>query len=189
MKINRTQIIASVALLGILALLPACWPFSKKDTPANDAQQSLYVINVLDKESYEDCRIAGSINVPFEQIETFANDLPRSTEMVVYCANYMCTSSAAAAQKLKDMGFENVWAYEGGTAEWYQMNKKAEGKYPVEGTCHASYLSAANEKPAEVATSAVAIISADELQQKMTARGMLAAVSAPAQEAPQQAAA
>ena len=56
----------------------------------------------------------------------------------------------AAAQKLKEMGFENVWAYEGGTAEWYQMGLKAEGKYPVEGTCQASYLSAANEKPAQL---------------------------------------
>jgi rhodanese-related sulfurtransferase len=185
MKTNHIQIVTSIALMGILALLPACWPFSKK--APTEPQQSLYVINVLDKESYDDCRIAGSINVPFDQVETFAKDLPRSTEMVVYCANYMCTSSAAAAQKLKEMGFENIWAYEGGTAEWYQMNKRAEGKYPVEGTCQASYLSAANERPAEMSPS-VAIISADELHQKMTDRGMLATAPAP-QEAPQQAAA
>lgn len=188
MKINRTQIVASIALMGILALLPACWPFSKQ-APANEGQQSLYVINVLDKESYEDCRIAGSINVPFDQIETFAKDLNRSAEVVVYCANYMCTSSMASAQKLKEMGFENVWAYEGGTAEWYQMNKKTDGKYPVEGTCHASYLSAANEKPAETASSTASVISAEELHQKMISRGILAAAQSPAQEVPQQAAA
>ena len=72
--------------------------------------------------------LQGSINVPFEEVETFAKDLDRDAEMVVYCANYMCTASGAAAQKLKEMGFENVWAYEGGTAEWYQMGLKAEGK-------------------------------------------------------------
>ncbi len=79
--------------MGVLALLPACWPFSKKSSTERTQQQSLYVINVLDKESYEDCRIAGSINVPFEQVETFAKDLDRTAEMVVYCANYMCTAS------------------------------------------------------------------------------------------------
>jgi rhodanese-related sulfurtransferase len=187
MKINYLQIIASIALVGILALLPACWPFSKK-AASNEPQQSLYVINVLDKESYADCRIAGSINVPFDQIETFAKNLDRSIEMVVYCANYMCTSSMVAAQQLKEMGFEKVWAYEGGTAEWYQMNKKTNGKYPVEGTCHASYLSAANEKPAELASSEVPVISAEELHQKMTSRGILAAQTS-VQEVPQQAAA
>lgn len=189
MKTNRTQIVTALALASILALLPACWPFGKKTEEAADLNKSLYVINVLDKDSYNDCRIAGSINVPFEEVETFAKDLNRSAEVVVYCANYMCTASGAAAQKLKDMGFENVWAYEGGTAEWYQMNMKSEGKYPVEGSCQASYLTAANEKPAETDHAGVTIISAEDLHQKMTTGGLLAAASAPAQEAPQQAAA
>jgi len=186
MKINRAQIVTAFALTGILVLLPACWPFGKK-AESTDDKPSLYVINVLDKESYDDCRIAGSINVPFEQVESFAKDLDRTAEVVVYCANYMCTSSIAAAQKLKEMGFENVWAYEGGTAEWYQMNMKADGQYPVEGTCQASYLSAANEKPAEMPHTEVSVISASELQQKMVARGLLA--SASESEVPQQAAA
>ena len=191
MKISSKQFVTALALCGIVALLPACWPFGKKTEETQSPAQTLYVMNVLDQDSYNDCRIAGSINVPFEQVETFAKDLDRSTEMVVYCANYMCTSSMAAAQKLKEMGFENVWAYEGGTAEWYQMNQKAEGSYPVMGTCQASYLSAANEKPAEEAHSSVAIISAEELQQKMVSRGLisLAQATEQTQDAPQQAAA
>lgn len=188
MKTNRTQIVTALALTGLIALLPGCWLFSKKAEPTNDAQQSLYVMNVLDKDAYEDCRIAGSINVPFDQVEIFAKDLDRNAEMVVYCANYMCTASGSAAQKLKEMGFQNVWAYEGGTAEWYQMNMKSEGKYPVEGTCKASYLAAANEKPAEADHAGVAIISAEDLHQKMTMRGLLAAAVF-AEENSQQAAA
>lgn len=189
MIVNKKQIVMTVVLAGVVALLPACWPFGKKESEEQMQQKSLYVINVLDKESYADCRIAGSENVPFEQVETFAKDLDKNTEIVVYCANYMCSASAAAVQKLKEMGFEHVWAYEGGTAEWYQMGLKAEGKYPIEGTCQASYLSAANEKPAQEAT--VAIISAEELREKMMAKGMLAMAQAevPAQETPQQAAA
>jgi len=189
MIINKKQVAMTFVLTGVLALLPACWPFGNKvETKEN---QDLYVINVLDKNNYEDCRIAGSINVPFEEVETFAKDLDRKAEIVVYCANYSCTASSAAAQKLKELGFENVWAYEGGTAEWYQMGLKAEGKYPVLGTCQASYLSAANEHVAQAEAPSVPVINAEELREKMCARGLICVAKAAeqAEEAPQQAAA
>lgn len=188
MIINKKQLVMAFALTGIIVLLPACWPFGKKvETQENP---DLYVINVLDKDQYEDCRIAGSINVPFEEVEAFAKDLDRKSEIVVYCANYSCTASSAAAQKLKEMGFENVWAYEGGTTEWYQMGLKAEGKYPVLGTCQASYLSAANEHPVQAEQSSVSVINAEELREKMCARGLICVAKAEqADDATQQAAA
>jgi rhodanese-related sulfurtransferase len=183
--IANKQMIMAVMSLAIVALLPGCWPFG--GTTQTKASQDLYVINVLDKGSFDDCRIAGSTNVPFEEVETFAKDLDRKAEVVVYCANYMCSASGQAAKKLKDMGFENVWAYEGGSAEWYQMGLKNEGKFPIEGTCKASYLAAANEKPAEPTASAVPVIGTEELYQKMTAHGLISVAQAPAetQEAPQ----
>jgi rhodanese-related sulfurtransferase len=183
----KKQVVTAVLLSGVLALLPGCWPFGKKDV--QEQKPSLYVINVLDKESYDDCNIAGSVNVPFKDVESFAKDLDRNAEVVVYCANYMCTASGAAAQKLKEMGFEKVWAYEGGTAEWYQLGK-ANGDYPVTGSCSASYLTAANAKPTEEATD-VAVITADQLREKMIAHGLIsvAQTQAPAQEGSQQAAA
>lgn len=182
MKINTNQIMKAVVFGGVLALLPACW---NKEAEKNE---SLYVINVLDKNNYDDCRIAGSINVPFENVESFAKNLNRNTEIVVYCANYMCTASGSAVEKLKEMGFANVYAYEGGTAEWYQMGLKSNGKYPIEGTCKASYLAAANEKPTKQEHT-VAVISADELYEKMVSHGLLSVAQAPAQETPAQAAA
>lgn len=187
MMIYKKQVVA-VVLLSVLALLPGCWPFSKKET--QEQKPTLYVINVLDKESYDDCNIAGSVNVPFNDVESFAKDLDRNVEIVVYCANYMCSASGAAAQKLKEMGFEKVWAYEGGTAEWYQLGTKAEGKYPVSGSCKASYLTAANNKP-EAEESHVSVINAEQLREKMLANGLIAVAQAeaPTTEAPQQTAA
>ncbi len=184
---SNKQVAMVVMLTGVLTLLPACWPFKK-----TQKEQDLYVINVLDKDTAQDCKIAGSLNVPFEEIESFAKDLNRKTELVVYCANYRCTASGSAAQKLKDMGFENVWAYEGGTAEWYQMGLAAEGQYPVEGACQESYLAAINEKPAHEEDAGIPVIGIDELRQKMMAHGLLSVAQvAPeaVQEAPQQAAA
>ena len=129
------------------------------------------MINVLDKASFDDCRIAGSTSVPFEGVANFAQGLSKDTEIVVYCANYMCTASGQAALQLKEMGFTKVWAYEGGTAEWYQM--KDQTRYPLEGSCKASYLSAPNNKP-EQQDEQVPVISVQELYEKMVAHGMLA---------------
>lgn len=95
----------------------------------------LVVINVLDKQWYDDCHIKGSINVPLEAIETYAQQLdPEASEIVLYCSNYFCTSSGYACKLLKNKGFKHVWAYEGGTAEWYQLG------FPVEGPCEQEYL-------------------------------------------------
>ena len=174
MNILKKQVAATVLVLSVLALLPGCWPFGTKD--AQEQKPTLYVINVLDKESHDDCNIAGSINVPFKDVESFAQNVDRNTEMVVYCANYMCTASGAAAQKLKEMGFEKVYAYEGGTAEWYQLGK-ANSEYPIKGSCTASYLSAANAKPADEASD-VAVISAEQLRDKMVTQGLIAAPKA-----------
>ncbi len=106
--------------------LPGCWNKEKKD--------GLVVINVLDKELYDDCHIKDSINIPFEMIEEQAATIDKNAHIVIYCSNYQCSSSEYAARKLCDQGFCNVSVYEGGTAEWYQ-----EG-LPVEGSHKKAYL-------------------------------------------------
>ena len=170
----KKQVVTAVLLSCVLALLPGCWPFGKEEV--QEQKPTLYVINVLDKESYDDCSIEGSVNVPFADVENFAKNIDRNAEIVVYCANYLCTASGAAAQKLKEMGFEKVSAYEGGTAEWFQKGK-ANGEYPVKGSCTASYLSAANDKP-EAEPTDVAVITADQLREKMIAQGLIQAPKA-----------
>lgn len=171
---------------SILLMLPACWSSGKQETKK---EQSLYVLNVLDKDAYDDCRIAGSTNVPFQEVETFAKGLDRNAEIVVYCANYTCSASGAAAQKLKAMGFQKVWAYEGGTAEWYQAGLKEANQYPVEGSCKATYLAAANEKPVAMEEELVPVISLAQLREKMQQHGLLAPQGAAGQEEVPQAAA
>ena len=95
----------------------------------------MVVINVLEKNLYDDCHIQGSVHVPFEMLERYVQqNLNKDTEIVLYCSNYMCSASGQGCKILKRLGFEKVYAYEGGTAEWYQ------NKMPVEGPCTAGYL-------------------------------------------------
>ncbi len=95
---------------------------------------NVVVINVLAKEFYDDCHITGSINVPFQEIETFAKSVPKSTTLVVYCARYECHASEQAYRDLLRLGFDDVYEFAGGMAEWYQKG------YPTTGPAAERYL-------------------------------------------------
>lgn len=146
-----------LGLVMMIAVLPACWNKSEN----GPKKTGLFVLNVLEKSYYDDCHIAGSINVPFEILEQFARGLDKEhAEIVVYCANYACTASGAACKKLKSMGFKKVFAYEGGTAEWLQLG------LPTEGPAQSSYLTKAYAKP-EHTDPEVPVITAQELAAKL----------------------
>ncbi len=115
----------------------------------------------MDKQSYDDCHIKGSISVELNDLATFADGLDKDkAEVVVYCSNYMCSASEFVCKKLEAMGFKHVWAYEGGMAEWYQLG------LPVEGPAKSSYLTKKIEKPA-IEHQDIKVITASELEQKM----------------------
>lgn len=151
-----------VSVLSILFLvfLPACWPADEEQKEQEAPKQTgLIVINVLSAKMYNDCHIAGSICVPFEAVEQYAQEnIDQYAEIVLYCSNYMCSASGFARKKLMDLGFKNVLVYEGGTAEWIQLG------YPVEGPCKLSYLKKKMEAPDELEPY---VISAQELKKKM----------------------
>lgn len=152
--------------LGMVILSGCNWLGPKKE------ERELVLVNVLDKEYFDDCHIdihhdamsdsktVESINVPFEQLENYAQEHwnKESTNIVIYCANYKCLASSEGARNLKKLGFAHVWAYEGGTAEWKHMG------YPVKGACTKSYLTDF-EKPAQEKTvEGVNVLSAEELK-------------------------
>ena len=136
-------------------ILVGCWsPFASK-------KQELVIINVLDEAEFADCHIFGSINIPFDQFEEAAAKFDKNNQYVIYCSDYMCMSSGYCAKILKDAGFEHVWAYEGGMAEWYQKG------YPSQGPAALEYLTAEHVLFDDHADEAGFVILADELLSKM----------------------
>jgi rhodanese-related sulfurtransferase len=137
--------------------LSGCMPDSKKVTPCD-----VVVINVLEKNLYDDCHIQGSVSVPFEGLEQYAQQyLDKNTEIVLYCSNYMCSASGQGCKLLKRLGFDKVYAYEGGTAEWYQH------RLPVEGPCAAGYLKVHLAPPDDSTEHDKAVMSMQELARKL----------------------
>lgn len=94
----------------------------------------LIVINVLGQASFEDCHIKGSVNIPLEELKDYAEAWDKHEKIVVYCAHHDCKASKNAYNFLKDLGFRNIHAYEGGIREWKQKG------YPTVGECKMDYL-------------------------------------------------
>ncbi len=133
-----------------IALIIACGFALKKWYIKNDsrvyADLPLCLINVLDKNEFDDAHISGSLNIPFDQIESVLSLIPKDKKVIFYCANYLCTASGEAAVLFKKHGFKDVYVYEGGMAEWYQMSLSDEN-YHYKGPAQLSYLQIAIPRP------------------------------------------
>jgi len=95
-----------------------------------DEGEDFELINVLGPERFEAKHIPGSINIPVNKIEQRIEDkVPnKNRKIVVYCTSFSCQASPTAAKKLDEMGYTNVYDYEGGIKDW------EEADYPLEGT-------------------------------------------------------
>ncbi len=154
MRYNRYSLgFISVALCFVLS---SCWHGTKEST---DTAGKLVVVNVLSPDDYRDVHIKGSISVPLENLEDSAKNWSKDARIVFYCANYMCTSSSYAAKKLTDLGFKDVFAYEGGVAEWKQKG------FPLEGPATKAYLENVGQK--SEAQAGVKIIDAEALKNEI----------------------
>ena len=92
------------------------------------------IVNVLEKEYYDDCHIRGSIDAPLLQFQQIAQGWDKTRFIVVYCASAQCSASKKAYEALKKMGFQRVAVYEGGIKEW------KEKEFNTEGPCTMDYL-------------------------------------------------
>jgi len=93
-----------------------------------DEGVSLHVWNVLTDGYFKGEMIPGSRRVPLDTIgrEVSAAKAPKGEEIIVYCGGPKCPQSLQAAQKLMDLGYTNVKAYEGGLEEWKKAGNKIE---------------------------------------------------------------
>jgi rhodanese-related sulfurtransferase len=105
---------------GCAAKTPAAAPVLSLDAfqglIASDRKPT--VLDVLSPEAYHRQHIAGALNVPLSQIDSLHAKLPKDGTIVTYCAGPGCPASARAAERLLQLGFKDVRAFEGGIAGW-----------------------------------------------------------------------
>jgi len=94
-----------------------------------DTGVDVTVVNVLDRASFDEGHISGSINIPAGEIETAASRLGnKDAFIVVHCASSACSASDTAGEKLRQMGYKNVRRFKGGIEEWKQSGFSLVGR-------------------------------------------------------------
>lgn len=157
---NKSGLIFLSLIVFAQLFVSGCWNNKTKDT-------ELMVINVLDKQNFDDCHIAGSVNIPFEDLEKQLPSLNKEKHYVLYCSNYACMAAPAIAQSMQSLGFKHVSVYPGGIVEWYQK------KYPCQGPAKLEYLDEENEPLGDDDHGKVSLLTAEELKDKMQKFGLL----------------
>jgi rhodanese-related sulfurtransferase len=84
-----------------------------------DNNEDFILVDVLSLESYDEEHIPEAINIPLEYIKIEAEKLLKKDKMiVVYCGSFECSMSSQAAEILTELGYKNVYCFEGGLQYW-----------------------------------------------------------------------
>jgi rhodanese-related sulfurtransferase len=94
------------------------------------AQDRVQLVEVLPASEYRKEHLPQAVNVPLESMtaET-TKSLRKDVAVIVYCADFQCDLSARAAWRLESMGFQEVYRYTPGKADWLAAGWETEGTH------------------------------------------------------------
>jgi rhodanese-related sulfurtransferase len=92
-------------------------------------RRNAIIVEVLPEPNFRKVHLPRAINVPFdeefdEHIESAIPD--KNLPVVVYCADRECQLSPQAAEHLDRLGYNKVFDYKAGKADWQQANLQTE---------------------------------------------------------------
>ncbi len=89
-----------------------------------------FLADVRNKPVFGEGHLPNAVNVPvdgFGFLEKVKERVPgKSAKIVLYCGRLSCKRSPKAFARLKRAGFENVWVFEGGFADWMEAGYEVE---------------------------------------------------------------
>ena len=96
-----------------------------------DTGNDFVLIDTLGAESFSKHHLPGAKSIGAHG-EDFVNNVKgvvpdKNKPVVVYCSSFQCGLSPAAAKKLSDAGYTDVYDYEGGIADWKESYDLHEG--------------------------------------------------------------
>ena len=100
----------------------------RKDLKTLVAQGRVQLVEVLPPAEFKKEHLPGAINIPLESLTAEeAKTLRKDVAVIVYCADFQCDLSARAAWRLETMGFQEVYRYTPGKADWLAAGWETEG--------------------------------------------------------------
>jgi rhodanese-related sulfurtransferase len=100
----------------------------RKDVKTLVAQGRVQLVEVLPAAEFKKEHLPQAINIPLETMTAETTKILRKDiAVIVYCADYQCDLSARAAWRLESMGFQEVYRYTPGKADWLAAGWETEG--------------------------------------------------------------
>lgn len=102
-------------------------PYELKEEMMDNPQRQgdFVVIDVRNREGYEQEHIPGAINIPESELQEHLGEIPTDKELILYCWTTVCHLAAHAGLTLANNGYF-AREMDGGIAEWKNYG------YPVE---------------------------------------------------------
>lgn len=93
-----------------------------------NSNKDFHFWNVLTDNNFKGELIPGSTWVPLDKIgrKVKESGISENEEIIVYCGSESCPQSTRAVEKLKDLGYKNVFDFEGGIKEWRESGNDIE---------------------------------------------------------------
>lgn len=113
----------------------------RKDLKTLVAQGRAQLLDVLPAHEYKREHLPHAVNVPLHDLTAASTKFLRKDQaVIVYCWDYQCDLSARAAWRLESMGFQEVYRYTPGKADWLAAGWETEGteakKVRIRGMIH-----------------------------------------------------
>jgi rhodanese-related sulfurtransferase len=126
------MILGSLMLAGVVILL-----LSTKVLPAVEIspgkaytklKEGAFFLDVRSKEEWNQFHIAGSTQIPLDELPNRLSELPQDRDIVVVCLSGLRAQSGTVI--LQKAGFKNIFCLGGGLNAWKNAGYALEGKAP-----------------------------------------------------------
>lgn len=100
----------------------------RKDVKTLVAQGRAQLVDVLPSATFKKEHLPHALNIPLESLSAeTTKGLKKDMAVIVYSNDYQCDQSARAAWRLESMGFQEVYRYTPGKADWLAAGWDTEG--------------------------------------------------------------
>lgn len=81
-------------------------------------REDALVVDLRDSDEFREGHIAGSINVPYKELENRLDELKKHAERPLILVCKTGTQTGPAGRLLREKGLDNVWRISGGITAW-----------------------------------------------------------------------
>src|SRR6266516_1089600 len=100
----------------------------RKEVKTLVAQGRAQLVEVTPASLYKKEHLPQAVNIPLEKMTAESTrSLRKDQAVIVYCTDFQCDLSARAAWRLESMGFQEVYRYTPGKADWLAAGWETEG--------------------------------------------------------------